>query len=60
MELEKDPNASVSNEVASEKLPTSNDEALQNAEGGVRPSGPPKNPHEANLPKWRLISLLIW
>ncbi|KAH6721698.1 MFS multidrug transporter-like protein [Leptodontidium sp. MPI-SDFR-AT-0119] len=59
MELEKDPNASVSNEVASEKLPTSNDEALQNAEGGVRPSGPPKNPHEANLPKWRLISLLI-
>ncbi|KAH9217857.1 MFS multidrug transporter-like protein [Leptodontidium sp. 2 PMI_412] len=35
MELEKDPNASVSNEVASEKLPTSNDEALQNAEGGL-------------------------
>ncbi|KAG4435971.1 hypothetical protein IFR05_008552 [Cadophora sp. M221] len=59
MELEKDPNASVSDRAASEKVPANNDEALQNAEGGVRQSGPPINLHEANLPKWRLVSLLI-
>ena len=58
MELEKEPNSPVGDVVTSGK--PANHEALQNAEAGFRLSGPPINPHEATLPKWRLISLLIW
>ncbi|KAH7357280.1 MFS multidrug transporter-like protein [Rhexocercosporidium sp. MPI-PUGE-AT-0058] len=59
MKLEKEHNSPASDEVASEKFPVTNDEALQNAEAGVRPTSPPVNPHEANLPKWQLVTLLI-
>ncbi|KAK0100589.1 hypothetical protein ONS95_007046 [Cadophora gregata] len=57
MELVKEHNSSVRNVVTSEK--SANDEALQNEEAGVLPSEPPINQQEANLPKWRLVSLLI-
>ncbi|KAL2072915.1 hypothetical protein VTL71DRAFT_10239 [Oculimacula yallundae] len=59
MELEKRNNPSLSDSGVPERLPINENDIVQDTEVGARPSQPLLNPHDAHLPKWRLVSLLI-
>ncbi|CZT12847.1 related to multidrug transporter [Rhynchosporium agropyri] len=59
MKLEKPTEPSVRDCGIPEKSSVGKNEAIRDTEAGIHPSEPLINPHDTNLPKFQLISLLI-